>query len=102
MVAAVAAPGTFVFLSALVTPWVRRRVPQHRDACALFFFFAVQVAVVSVAAEETWMTALILGAALEGVVLSVWFLPTRESRWRSFERQFRAWAAERQRDASRS
>jgi hypothetical protein len=97
MVAAVAAPGTFVFLSALLTPWVRRRVPQHRDACALTFFFAVQVAVISVAAKEPWMTALILGAALEGVVLAAWFLPTRASRWREFERQFRAWAAERQR-----
>jgi hypothetical protein len=102
MVAAVAAPGTFVFLSALLTPWVRRRLPQHRDACALFFFFAVQVAVVSVAMEEPWMMAVILGAALEGVVLAVWFLPTRASRWREFERQFRAWAAERQRDPSRS
>jgi hypothetical protein len=102
MVAAVAAPGTFVFLSALLTPWARRRLPQHRDACALFFFFAVQVAVVSVAAKEPWMTALILGLAMEAIVLALWFLPTRESRWRDFERQFRAWAADRQREASRS
>ena len=66
MVAAVAAPGTFVFLSALLTPWVRRRVPQHRDACALAFFFAVQIAILSVAAEEPWLTALIAAVAAGG------------------------------------
>jgi hypothetical protein len=58
VVAAVAAPGTLVFLSALMTPWVRRRVPQHRDACALAFFFAVQIAILSVAVEEPWLGVL--------------------------------------------
>jgi hypothetical protein len=102
VVAVVAAPGTFVFLSALMTPWVRRRVPQHRDACALAFFFAVQIAILSVAVEERWLGVLILAVAVESVILAAWFFPTRGSRWRAFEREFRTWAAARQRDTSRS
>jgi membrane protein YdbS with pleckstrin-like domain len=97
MAAAVAAPGSLVLLSALLTPWARRRMPQHRDAAAVVFFFAVQVVIVSVAfAARPWLTALVSVLAVQVLVVSVWLWPTRRSRWEDFERKFRAWAEERE------
>ena len=97
MLVAIAVAAPLVVLSIGLTPLVRRRVRQGRDRAALAFFIAVQTGVVSIAfVEHPWITIAVCGLALELAVLSGWLAPTRKSRWAAFERDFRAWADERE------
>ena len=92
----VALAASLVVVSIGITPLVRRRLRQGQDRAALAFFIAVQTAIVSVAfLEHPWITVAVCGLALELAVLSGWLAPTRSSRWAEFERDFRAWVAER-------
>jgi hypothetical protein len=94
---AIAVAASLVAVSIGLTPLVRPHLRQCRDRAALSFFIAVQTAVVSVAfLERPWITVAICGLALELAVLSGWLAPTRGSRWADFEREFRAWVAERE------
>ena len=97
MLVAVVVAAALVMVSIGMTPLVRPRVRQGRDRAAMAFFIAVQTAVVSVAfVEHPWITVAVCGMALELAVLSGWLAPTRSSRWADFERDFRAWVAERE------